>query len=158
MSSQNLLADMTLRPAFVLIDLEAETNTDVLAALAGRLFEEGMVKDTFQAAILKREADYCTGLAFEEMGVAIPHTDPEHVNEACVAIAALKKPVQFQSMGMPEVPCETELVFMLAITDPNKQISFLQALMQTFGEPGKLKALKACTTSEELAELFRSYF
>jgi len=80
--AENLLAGMTLRPAFVLIDLEADTNTEVLEALSDCLLAEGMVKDTFRAAILQREADYCTGLAFEEMGVAIPHTDPEHANEA----------------------------------------------------------------------------
>jgi len=61
-------------------------------------------------------------------------------------------------MGMPDIPCETEMVFMLAITDPDKQINFLQGLMQIFQEPGKLKALKACTTSVDLAELFKSYF
>ena len=153
-----LLSGMELRPDFVLLDLQAGSNTEVLEKMASRLLEEGMVKSSFQSAILKREEEHCTGLAFADMGVAIPHTDPVHVITPCLAIAALKNAVDFQSMGMPDVPCKTEMVFMLAITDPDTQLGFLQALMQIFSEPGRLPALKACKTAEELTQLFKSYF
>lgn len=154
----SLLSGMELRPAFVLLDLEADSNMQVLTALSDRLFEEGMVKSTFRSAILKREEEYCTGLAFPEMGIALPHTDKDHVISPCIAIGVLRKPVTFQSMGMPEIPCETEMVFMLAIKDPEAQLNFLQTCMQIFQEPGKLSALKACKTAEELTTLFKSYF
>jgi len=154
----SLLSGMELRPAFVLLDLEADTNMQALEQLSDRLLEAGMVKSTFRSAILKREEEYCTGLAFPEMGVALPHTDKEHVISPCIAIGVLRSPVTFQSMGMPEIPCDVDMIFMLAITDPEAQLNFLQAFMQTFQEPGKLRALKACKTAEELTTVFKSYF
>jgi len=92
------------------------------------------------------------------MSVANQHTDPAHVIMPCIAIAALREPVTFRSMGRPNVPCEVEMVFLLAITDPDTQVGFLTALIQAFREPGRLPALKACKTAEELTALFQSYF
>jgi len=152
------LQGLELRPEFVLPDVGAESNIQAIELLAGKLLNEGMVKPGFLPAILKREEEYCTGLAFPEMGIAIPHTDAEYVIRPCIAIASLKKPVMFQSMGMPDVPCEVEMVFMLGITEPEKQLNFLQTLMKVFQTEGRLLALKKCKTPEELEELFKSYF
>jgi mannitol/fructose-specific phosphotransferase system IIA component (Ntr-type) len=61
-------------------------------------------------------------------------------------------------MGMPDIPCDVEMVFMLAIADPNAQLDFFRTLMRIFQISGKLRALKGCEASEELVELFASYF
>lgn len=153
-----LLQGMEVRPEFVILDLDAQTNTEALEKLAQRLLDNDVVKPGFIPAILKREEDYCTGLAFAEMGIALPHTDAEHVKKPCVGIASLRKAVTFQSMGMPNVPCEVEMLFMLGITEPETQLKFLTTLMVTFQTAGRLNALKACKTPEKLTELFKSYF
>jgi len=152
------LQGMEVRQELVILDLEAKTNAEALEKLAQRLLDNDLVKPSFIPAILKREEDYCTGLTFPEMGIAIPHTDAEHVKKPCVGIASLQKPVTFQSMGMLNVPCEVEMLFMLGITDPESQLKFLTTLMVTFQTSGRLWALKACETPEKLTELFKSYF
>lgn len=156
--SAQLMRGMQLRPEFVMLNLEAGTNMQAIESLANNLAAEGVVKESFTGAILKREADYCTGLAFEEMGIAIPHTDAEHVNEASIGIAVLNKPVTFQSMGMPDIPCEVEMLFMLAIKEPELQLEFLQELMNIFGTKDRLINLKNCKTPQELTKTFKSYF
>ncbi len=153
-----LLQGMEIRPEFVLLNMDANSNTEAIEKLASNLVNQDMVKPSFLPAILKREEEYCTGLAFEEMGIAIPHTDAEHVNNPCIAIGVLNKPVTFQSMGMPDVPCEVEMLIMLGITEPHTQLDFLKTLMQIFQTPGRLNTLKACTTQQELVETFKSYF
>ncbi len=153
-----LLQGMEVRPELVILDLDAETNTEALEKLAQKLLDNDVVKPGFIPAILKREEDYCTGLAFPEMGIALPHTDAEHVKNPCVGIASLRKAVTFQSMGMPDVPCEVEMLFMLGITEPETQLRFLKTLMLMFQTAGRLSALKACETPEKLTELFKSYF
>lgn len=153
-----LLQGMEIRPEFVILDLEADNDKDAIEKLANRLLQEGMVKPGYVPAILKREEDYSTGLKFEDMGIAIPHTDVEHVIKPCLAIGVLRRPVVFASMGMPEIPCEVEMVIPLGVVDPETQLDFLKTLMQIFQAKGKLKALQACKTPEETVELFKSYF
>ena len=51
---------------------------------------------------MKRESVYPTGLPVGEINVAIPHTDPEHVNNAAICLGILEKPVTFNVMGMEE--------------------------------------------------------
>ena len=48
-----------------------------------------------------------------------------HVNRQAIAIGVLKKPVSFCHMGMPEVPVETEMMFMMAIEKPDSQVEWL---------------------------------
>ena len=153
-----LLLGMDLRPEFVALDLCADTAGAAIEALAQKLIDAEVVKPSFLPAILKREEEFCTGLAFDEMGIAVPHTDPEHVNAPCIGIASLQKPVTFQSMGTPDVPCEVEMLFMLGITDPHTQLDFLQSLMSSFLVSGRLTALKATDSPERMVELFESYF
>lgn len=153
-----LLQGMEILPDFVMLDIVAESNIDAVAQLAQNLQSKGAVKPGFVPAIIKREEEFCTGLAFEEMGIAIPHTDADHVNSPCIAVGVLDKPVTFQSMGMPDVPCEVEMLIMLGITSPHTQLDFLKTLMQVFQTPGRLKLLKESTSREALVETFKSFF
>ncbi len=156
--NHKLLQGMELRPEYVILDLDAKTNLEVLGLLAQKLLDNDAVKPEFIPAVLKREENYCTGIKFAEMSIALPHTDAEHVKRPCVGIASLRNTVTFQHMGMPNVPCEVEMVFMLGVTDPDLQLKFLTTLMGTFQTEGRLSALKACETPEKLIEMFKSYF
>ncbi len=40
--------------------------------LANKLLEEGIVKPSYIPAVKKREIEFCTGLQFEDMGIANP--------------------------------------------------------------------------------------
>lgn len=153
-----LLQGMELKPEFVLLNMGAGSDVAAIELLANVLLRQEMVKPSYVPAIIKREEEYCTGLAFEDLGVAIPHTDAIHVNKPCIAIGTLAAPVTFKSMGMPDIPCEVEMLIMLGITEPHTQLDFLKTLMKVFQTPGRLTALKAAKTPEEAVELFKSYF
>lgn len=156
--TMKLLEGMRVDENLVMIDIEASTDKEALDILGKKLLEQGVVKESYLPAVQAREVEYCTGLQFEEMGIAIPHTDTEHVNEGAIGIGILKKPVTFQSMGMPDVPVEVEIMFMMAMKEAHTQIEFLQALMTIFQTEGRLKALKNCKTSKEVSDTFQSFF
>ena len=75
------------------VTLSGDNDKEVIKQMASALEEEGYVKNTFADAIVKRESIYPTGLPVGEINVAIPHTDPEHVNNAAVCLGILDKPV-----------------------------------------------------------------
>ena len=90
----------------ILRDVDAKDAEDAIRQVGQRFYAEGFVKDTYIDAVVAREKAYATGLQLEEIAVAMPHTDPRHVNRPGVCIAQLKHPVTFEHMGDPDTKVE----------------------------------------------------
>lgn len=144
----------SLTPDAVLLGVEATTNEEVIRLLAGRLHKLGYVKDSYADAVVKREQSMPTGLPLErEDNVAVPHTDPEHVLKAAIAMATLKTPVSFANMEDPDETVPVGTVFLLAINDKDKQIETLQSIMTAIQSPEILDGLKLAQTTDDLKAL-----
>ncbi|QQV79613.1 PTS sugar transporter subunit IIA [Enterococcus faecalis] len=88
--------ELYLNEELVFRNVEASTDSEVLAYLAGELYQKkGMSKRSTskQSKIGKKE--YPTGLPSTPPGIAIPHANYEMVNKTTLAIATLKEPVLF---------------------------------------------------------------
>lgn len=114
---------------YLAVELSADNKIDVLRQMAYSLYEEGYVKDTYSEAIINREKIYPTGLPTGAISVAIPHTDPEHVNEAAICLGILDKPVTFEVMGMAGEQVEVLVLFMLSIKHKEDQMDTLAKLI-----------------------------
>lgn len=138
----------------ILLGVEAKTNEEVIRLLASRLHQLGYVKDSYADAVVKREQSMPTGLPLERTdNVAVPHTDPEHVLKAAIAMATLKTPVDFANMEYPEETVGVGTVFLLAINDKDKQIETLQSIMGAIQSPEILDGLKLAQTTDDLKKL-----
>jgi len=147
------LGDVYISPELILMDIEAKTDQEAIEILAKHLYEKGIVKESYIDAVKEREKVFSTGLNFEEMGIAIPHTDSIHVNRQSIAVGNFKRTrLKFCHMGMPEESVKCEMMFMMAIEKPESQVDFLGRMMDIFQSEGYLRGLKACATPEELAE------
>lgn len=153
-----VLNDMYVGKNLIIQHLNAVDDQDALSQLSKLLYQEGIVKETYIQAVKAREIEYSTGLQCEDMGVAIPHTDAEHVNVQAIGIGILETPVNFKQMGAPDVDVKVKLIFMLAIKEPHKQMEFLQALMMAFQSKGKLLEMIDCTTQEDVVYTFQTFF
>lgn len=152
-----ILGEMCFDENLVAIDIKAATDLEAIDALAQVMLREGMVKESYPDAVKEREKVYATGLELLDMGIAIPHTDPEHVYEPAMALGILEKPVKFVGMGEPDKKIDVEILFMLSIKEPHAQLKILQALMKVFQHEGKLTSLKACKTPKEAADMLTGY-
>lgn len=140
-----------LDPQAILLGINAKTNEEVIRLLADRLHSLGYVKDTYADAVVKREQTMPTGLPLErEDNVAVPHTDPEHVLKAGVALATLQTPVNFANMEDPDEQVPVGYVFLLAINDKDRQIDTLQQIMGLIQDPAALDALKAAKSIDDV--------
>lgn len=153
-----VLDEITVSPELVMMDLEAETDQEALDKMARLLYEKGYVKESYIQAVKDREKEFYTGLNFEELGVAIPHTDAIHVNQQAIEIAILKKPVSFRIMGETEGSMEVRLIFMLAIKKPDKQLDFLSHMMDSCIKEGNLTSLYHSKDANEAVERFKNFF
>jgi len=144
-----LLVDDLIR-----LSLPAATWEEVLRRLAEDLRAAGRVHPTFEDAVVAREHTFPTGLLIDDMGVAIPHADVEHVKEAAIAIATLRAPVLFGEMGNPDQTVPVQLVFMLAIDRPDAMVGVLADLIDSFQQPGALTAILRAQSSAEVRAAF----
>ncbi|SEJ67699.1 PTS system, galactitol-specific IIA component [Propionispira arboris] len=140
-----MLLDVNLLDTeLVVLNLELENKYDVMTVLANCLLEKNIVKPSYLQALIEREDVYPTGLQTKEFGVAIPHADIQHVLKPSIAIATLKNSVKFNLMASPENTVDVKIVFMLALTEPQKQLQLLQDLISLFQASHLIKQMLKC--------------
>ncbi|SHE64394.1 PTS system IIA component, Gat family [Seinonella peptonophila] len=144
-----------LRPTTVFLDLKPESKIDLLTFLSGQLQNQDIVYPSYANAVIAREKIYPTGLQTSVCGVAIPHTDPEHVKMEAVSFASLSKPVTFQMMGMNDQQVEVNLIFMLAMKEPHGQLEMLQELTGLFQNPDRLMELTRASSVEQIFQIIK---
>lgn len=151
------VSDMFLDKNLVARELSAESDIDALKQLSALMIKEGVAKESFTSAILEREKIFPTGLPMEDIGVAIPHTDAEHVIKQSISIGILQEPVEFRVMGGDEGEfVKVKIIFMLAIKNPQKQVEFLQALVDLIQKEGAIEKLVNLHSNSEIVETFNS--
>ena len=108
---------------YIHIDCEYDNKEDLLKYLTDTMLEDNVIKNTFYENILAREFKYPTGLNTGVIKVAIPHTNPEHVNEAAIS------------------------------DNPEKQVPLLVKLMGIFSQSDKLKEIKESKDKSEIKKI-----
>ena len=115
-----------------LIAIEEDANTweEAIKFTSDALLEKGYVKDSFYQACVDREKKFPTGLP-TKIPVAIPHTDPEHVDTPAVCLLHLAKPVPFASMEDSDETVDIEFVFNMALLKCEDQLPMIKAIINT---------------------------
>lgn len=125
---------------YIIIHGSAKDDKDAIAKCAQALHEAGIVGEQFGQKCIDREKDYPTGLP-TETPVAIPHCSDDSVKENAICVLLLDNPVQFRRMDDDEETIMAQMVFNLAVTDPEEHLEALKNLM-------------AFLTNEELLQVF----
>lgn len=138
-------------------DKEFIDNYDAINQTAKILLNKGLVKESYIEAIKKREESFPTGLEFENYGIAIPHTDPEHVINEAILINILEKPIKFEQMASEGLMTDVNIIIMLAIKNKENQVPYLQALIEIFQDKEKVNALLESKNNDIIEERFKNY-
>ena len=113
------------------IKFDAKTKDDVIYCLGDKLRKVDCIKEGFEKAVLEREKQYPTGLP-TPVPIALCHEKAEWVKKTAISIATLKEPVRFNNMGNPSTVVDVDIVFLLAIKEPNNHMKLLKKLMVFF--------------------------
>lgn len=137
--------------------LEVKTKEEVFTQMASLLKNAGYVKESYLDGIIKREELFPTGLPTGKIGVAIPHTDVEHVNKPMIAAATLKEPVKFRVMGGSEEDIiDVKIVFLLAMKDGNAQLELLKNIMSIIQNDDLLDEIASVENENTLLTLLEN--
>lgn len=142
--------DITLKNELILLDVKAENQFELLEKVADNLHQLGYVKESYKNAVIEREKIFATGLPTLMGGVAIPHTDIQHVEKPAISIARLEKPVKFIIMGDDSATVDVDLIFMLAMKEEHAQLELLQSLMGILQDEKALGFIKKATNQDDI--------
>ena len=131
-----------LNENLIVPDLEAKSSDEVFEKLGGLFIAEGYCRDTYVDALKDREKDFPTGVNMGSIGIAIPHTDKQHVIKGGVEIGVLKEP-------------EVKLVFMLAVEDPKEHLVFLQRILAVLQDQDVLAKIMKTGDKKEIIEIIK---
>ena len=130
-----------LKKECIISNIDVTSKESALEIMAEKLHSLGYVKESFVQAIQDREANYPSGLPMEDLKIAIPHTDADHVNESVICFARLANDVEFSVMGAPEEKIPVRLISMFALKEKKKIGDLLETLITTYQDNNVLKAL-----------------
>lgn len=132
----------------------SSSQKDVLSDLSQCLYSSGHVRESFSQAVQDREEVFPTGLPTVPFGVAIPHTDIEHVISNSLAVGLLKNPVKFVEMGSSDGHLvNINLVMMLAVAEKESIIPVLRKVITILKDQVLLKNILSTKNSGELYQL-----
>lgn len=140
----------------VALGLKATNRERAIEALAKVMLEYDCVAESFLNAVLEREKVFPTGLATAPFGVALPHTDCEHVKRTSIAVGVLANPVEFHAMDDPDATVEVKLIFLMAIRESEALIDILQKLAEVFQTPDVLVQISAASSPSKVTQILES--
>ncbi|HWO74337.1 MAG TPA: PTS sugar transporter subunit IIA [Bacillus sp. (in: firmicutes)] len=138
------------------LDIAANDYKDALFQLSQNFLKENYVKETFPKALIAREEEYPTGLSTNRIGIAIPHTDPLHVNKGCIGIGTLRNPIPFKAMDTGEW-IQVSIIFMLAITHPSSQLVMLQKVIEIIRNEDTLLKILESKNKKEIMQIVKPF-
>ena len=136
-----------------LFNKHADSRDEALKMLADEFIKCGVAKETFFEGILEREKVFATGLSLNNMCVAIPHTDPVHVNRTQVGFMSLDTPVEFVEMGTEDKKIPVTMLFMLALKEAHQQLNMLMKLMDSFQNDELMEKFEAVDNFDDYYKL-----
>lgn len=142
----------------IFLSIDAKNTDEIFEKLGGNLVDLGIAKETYVDALKEREKNFPTGIIINEDGLALalPHTSVDYVNKSAISIATLKNPVKFNVMGGAEDEfCSVNIVFMLAVDDPNAHLEQLQRIVQIFQDSQFLEDLTNADNPEKVIDIFK---
>lgn len=150
--------DGYLHKELVAILDEENGQAEYLHLIAEKLKDQGYVEDSYEEAIIQREKEFPTGLQTSSIGVAIPHTDPQHIKKPFISILKLKTPVRFGQMGTIDQFVDVSYLFMLGFEKGEHQLILLQNLMKMFTDEEAMEKLINSNDEAEIYQIVTDYY
>ena len=130
----------------------AADNLEAIRLCGAALYKAGIVRKEFAELCVEREKEFPTGLP-TEIPTAIPHVKDEGITENAICLLKLEKPVTFSRLDDDTETVDTDMVFNLAIKDPNEHLTVLQNMMAFLNDSEVLTKCKALSDEETVAFL-----
>lgn len=129
---------------YIILHGSAKDRNEAISMCGEALYKAGIVSSQFAKLCMIREREYPTGLP-TEIPTAIPHAK-DNITENSICFLKLESPVAFKRMDDDSQVVLTDMIFNLAIKDPEEHLKVLQNMMTFLNDS---TALKKCRTLDD---------
>lgn len=134
------------------INMPATDKRQALESLIDLLYKDGAVNDphAFIQDVYQREGEGKTGIGGF---IAIPHGKSDFVNNTCIAIGLLKKPIEWESLDGNRV----KVIILFAVNKKDKNDYFVKMMSQVarmLGKEETCEKLLSAASTDELVSAF----
>lgn len=144
-----------IKKEVIFLNKTFKTTDELFTFIGEKTNSLGLAKETFESALKEREAVYPTGLQLDNIGVAIPHSDAEHINEEFISVVTVDEPVSFKSMEDANQAVDVSIIFVLGLKKAEDQLATLQAIMQVIQDPQVLDNLMKASSTDEVLNILK---
>lgn len=89
--------------------------------------------------------------------MALPHTEAKYVLKESISILTLKNTIVFAGMGNPKESIPVQIVFLLAISNPEKQLRILQTIITIIQNEKMLKKIRDAKEPRDIYNLINTF-
>lgn len=144
-----------IKKEVIFLNKTFKTTDELFTFIGEKTNALGLAKKTFESALKEREAVYPTGLQLDNIGVAIPHSDAEHINEEFISVVIQDEPVSFKSMEDANQAVDVSIIFVLGLKKAEDQLATLQTIMQVIQDPQVLDNLMKASSTDEVLNILK---
>jgi mannitol/fructose-specific phosphotransferase system IIA component (Ntr-type) len=139
-----------LKESHIFLDLEPGEKKDVLGVLISKLKERDIIGDEKMILdkLLERETLCSTGL---EKGIAVPHTLIDQVAEPLLALALVKKGMQYESVD--QMPTYVLLLILGNTNKPGIQLKILAHICRLVKETDIVEKIRKVESPGEICRI-----
>lgn len=139
----------------IMLRIDAKNPNDIFEIMGRQFIALGYSTHDYVEALQQREKQFPTGLRIQGFGVAIPHTDANHMHREAIGIATLQHPVRFIQMGSDDTEVMVKVVFMLGVKDPKTHIKKLQQMLRIIQDEKVLSKIEMANDRDEIIQLIK---
>ncbi|WEV71121.1 PTS sugar transporter subunit IIA [Lactobacillus sp. ESL0785] len=142
-----------------LIDLNISVKTEeqLFDLVGSRAINLNYANLGYISNLEKRELSYPTGLKFPQISLALPHVDPQYVNNPFIYIARTNQPLVLKQMGDSAEMTANNFLF-LGLKNGNKQPELLAKIISAFQDENFVEQFKKTEASERMLQLVKGKF
>jgi len=140
-----------LKEDHIFMDLKPGDKRHILEEFVLALKSRGLVSQEriILEELLRRESMGSTGL---EKGIAVPHALIDEVKEPLLALALIKKGVDFEAAD--QKPTHVILLFLGRRDDPGYQLKVLAHICRLVKETNVVEKLKKAKSAQDICSIF----
>lgn len=112
-----------------------------------------MVLPSYLDALIAREDNNPTAMQLENMGVAIPHVDIEHIKEEKLVVVTCPEGMEFKQAEDPDLTMKVHVIFFLLLKEKDAHIEFLMKLISLFRQTDKMNLILQSDSKQEVKEI-----
>lgn len=141
-----------MKTKYLVIRGKAVNSEEAIRLCGNALYEAGVVGKEFAERCVEREKDFPTGLP-TEIPTAIPHVKADGIMQNAICLLKLDDPVTFRRLDDDTEEVQTDMIFNLAIKDPNEHLGVLQKMMVFLNDSEVLLKCRSLSEEETIAYL-----